>query len=282
MKITDELVQSIEEMEELNIPEEKIKKFLKLKDSITEIKEEYYKYEDYVKVSEAVPLLKEYLGKLKDDKGYELKILRLLEKGEIKGKKLSNKEGYRIKKTEIQRFIEDSSKTKEDWKNEAKKCKKEALSSKEEAKKWEREANIWKEEALKFKAMYEESFEKKLSEVTEIVSERQMAIEDVEAEEVSETANTEQSETPQNKKLTISPVSSITVMSDTKKKKECMIIFKINGVKIITDAFLEDDTWSLSKTNLSDYPFKEVEKNILPKLKKEWKDGKGEKVNNLS
>jgi Domain of unknown function (DUF5348) len=119
MKITEELIQKIEMAEKYGATEEEIMKLLDLKAFPSEIKEEFNKYKDFVTVSDAAEQLKSLLGSLKNEKAYELKVLRLIEKGEILAEKLSNKEGYRISKGEIARFIEDSKKSKEDWKKEA-------------------------------------------------------------------------------------------------------------------------------------------------------------------
>ena len=119
MKITEELIQKIEMAEKYGATEEEIMKLLDLKAFPSEIKEEFNKYKDFVTVSDAADQLKSVLGSLKNEKAYELKVLRLIDKGEIQAEKLSNKEGYRISKGEIARFIEDSKKSKEEWKKEA-------------------------------------------------------------------------------------------------------------------------------------------------------------------
>jgi len=119
MKITEGLIQKIEMAEKYGATEEEIMKLLDLKASPSEIKEEFNKYKDFVTVSDAAEQLKSVLGSLKNEKAYELKVLRLIDKGEIQAEKLSNKEGYRISRGEIARFIEDSKKSKEDWKKEA-------------------------------------------------------------------------------------------------------------------------------------------------------------------
>ncbi|GAB6771950.1 hypothetical protein [Bacillus cereus] len=267
MKITAELIKEIEEMEKANFPEEKIKKYLKLNRSIAEVKEEFRKYDGYVTVADAVEILKPHLGTLKDDKSYELKILRLIKGDEKRGvepqieaSKPSNKIGYRIKKEEIERFITDSKKSKEDWRKEAKK---------------------WEEQALHYKKLYEESLGKKPSEATEDIPEGQMNIEDVTVEEVKESVNTEESEAPEYEELKIGPVSSINVIDIDNGKYICTVEFKINGVKIETDAFLEDFEWRLSDEHLSELPFEEIAEKIIPKLKREWGNGKGKKVKGL-
>jgi hypothetical protein len=119
MKITEELIQKIEMAEKYGATEEEIMKLLDLKAFPSEIKEEFNKYKDFVTVSDAADQLKSVLGSLKNEKAYELKVLRLIDKGEIQAEKPSNKEGYRISKGELVRFIEDSKKSKEEWKKEA-------------------------------------------------------------------------------------------------------------------------------------------------------------------
>jgi len=119
MKITAELIQKIEKLEQNNISAEEIKEILDLTHSIAEIKAEFLENQDYYTVSESADHLKPILGKLKDEKAYELKVYRLIDKGEIVAEKGSNKTGYRIHKAEIERFIEESKMTKEDWKKRA-------------------------------------------------------------------------------------------------------------------------------------------------------------------
>lgn len=278
MKITDELIQEIEEMEKLNIPEEKIKKYLNLKGSVAETKEEFHKFDGYLKVSDAVELLKPHLGTLKDDKAYELKILRLIkgkkdEKPLLKATKLSNKLGYRIKKEDIETFITNSKKTKEQLLQELQ----DVEDWKGKAEDWETKAVSWEAVALKYKALYEESIGKKSPEVIEDVPEGQMAIEDVEVEVVNENENTGQSEPSDVKKLTVGVINSITVLEESENKALCTVEFKMNGEKTLVEATLEDGVWELSERYLNDYPIKEIEKKLIPKLKKEWKSGK--KVN---
>jgi len=124
MKITEELIKKIELAESLGASEETIMEMYDLKAFPSEIKAEFNKYKDYVTVLEASKQLKSVLGDLKNEKAYELKVLRLIDKGEIQAEKPSNKEGYRIAKGELARFIEDSKKSKSDWKEEALKYKK--------------------------------------------------------------------------------------------------------------------------------------------------------------
>ncbi|BCC56675.1 hypothetical protein [Bacillus cereus] len=52
-------------------------------------------------------------------------------------------------------------------------------------------------------------------------------------------------------------------------------------MKIETDAFLEDFEWRLSDEHLSELPFEEVANKVIPKLKREWGNGKGKKVKGL-
>ncbi|HEF5066811.1 TPA: hypothetical protein SAQ65_005943 [Bacillus cereus] len=287
MKITDELMKEIEEMEKANFPEEKIKKYLNLKGSVSEVKEEFRKYDGYVTVSDSVELLKPYLGTLKDDKSYELKILRMI-KGDkkrgilpqIEASKPSNKIGYRIKKEEIERFINEFNKTKEDWKTEAKQSQKDAKEWEEKALELEKQASDWEKQALHYKKLYEASLEKKPSEVVETVPEGQMNIEDVEAEEVVKEVNTEQSEAPKvKKKPNIGAIRNISTDYINENKTECMIEFRINKeLAIIKASINENGVWTIMDKECNGYSFEELEKTFMKNLEKEWADGKGKKV----
>jgi phage terminase small subunit len=119
MKITQDLIKKIEMLEKKNFSADEIERFLELTLSVAEVKEEFKKEQDYFTVSEAADRLKSILGKLKDEKAYELKVYRLIDKGEILAEKGSNKIGYRIHKDEVERFITESKMTKEDWKQRA-------------------------------------------------------------------------------------------------------------------------------------------------------------------
>lgn len=119
MKVTRELIEKIEKLEKNNVSADEIKEILDLTSSVAEIKEEFNKNQEFYTVSESAERLKPTLGKLKDEKAYELKVYRLIDKGEILAEKGSNKIGYRIHKDEIERFIEESKMSKEDWKQRA-------------------------------------------------------------------------------------------------------------------------------------------------------------------
>lgn len=119
IEITKELIEKIHEMRALGIVEEKIVDFLDLDIATTEVERLFELEKEYITTKMAVEQLKPFLGKLKSDHNYELKILRLIKDGKITATKEMNSKGYRIHKDEIERFIKEESMTIEDWKAKA-------------------------------------------------------------------------------------------------------------------------------------------------------------------
>ena len=119
MKITKSIIDNILDLEQEGVSHEVIEKVLGLKGTVFEVKEKFESYQNMISVQEATSLLKPHLKELKDDRAYELKVLRLISKGEIVAEKPSNKEGYRISRDEIDRFIKESKMTKNDWRKRA-------------------------------------------------------------------------------------------------------------------------------------------------------------------
>lgn len=121
MDINQELIRRIEELESYDIPQEKIKEILMLSDSPSVIKSIYQEMKQYYTVSQATKVLKPHLGKLKDDRSYRMKIIRLIETGELEAfKGVNNRQGYRISKTSVADYIKECEITKSEWRKRAK------------------------------------------------------------------------------------------------------------------------------------------------------------------
>lgn len=124
MKITQQMVMKILELQKLGADDEKIADLLSLKASVPAILEQFEKEKAFITVEEIAERFEKEYGKADKANYYYLKVLRLLKKGEIEGVKESNVKGWKVKRTAVEQYIEESKMTKEDWKDEAKKYKK--------------------------------------------------------------------------------------------------------------------------------------------------------------
>lgn len=116
MKNIEKIVENIEKLKKAKVPNNEIKSILELESEPDAVLEQYNQQKDHKTVKETAKLLQEGIKK-KGTYNYH-KVLRLVREGVLKPieDKSSNKDGYRFHIDEINRFIEESNMTSDDWK----------------------------------------------------------------------------------------------------------------------------------------------------------------------
>lgn len=125
MKNDEKIVEKIEALRKVKMPEDEIQSLLELKQQPQAVIDQYNQQKDHKTAVETAELLQEGIKK-KGTYNYH-KVLRLVRDGVLKPieDKSSNKDGYRFHIDEINRFIDESNMTSDDWKSKVARLEKE-------------------------------------------------------------------------------------------------------------------------------------------------------------